>query len=179
MASQARPRPRRALAIAALWIVFAEGDLAYAPALAALAVVGAIAAGELLGAGDGARVRVTGGLWFALYFAAASTVGGIDVARRALARRPRLRPALEEVTIELEGRAPAALFAGAVSLIPGTLCADQDGRRVTIHVIDAGQDTGRALRALERRAGAVFAPPARARGGDRGAPGGAVEGPPT
>ncbi len=154
------PRVGRIAALVGLWIVIAEGELAYAPVLAAIAlIVAAIAAEYVAPRERGRGWRPWGALRFMGYFLVVSVAGGFDVARRALSRRPRLDPALTEVTVEVGGSGRAAvLFAAAVSLVPGSLCAGVEGARVTVHVIDRGRDVDRQLRELDRRVADVFAP---------------------
>lgn len=139
--------------------MFTGGELTYAPVLAAIALGAALVAAEYLAPADRPRVRPLGALAFAGYFAAVSAAGGVDVARRALRPRPRLRPAFADLRIDLESGAAAARFAAAVSLVPGTLCAKAGGGAVTVHVIDEGRDYERDLRALEARVAGVFRRP--------------------
>lgn len=78
-------------------------------------------------------------LWRLLFlfpgFIAGSVAGGIDVARRALQRRPLVRPGW----LAHESRlAPPArvVLGGALSLMPGTLAAGCHRGRILVHVID-------------------------------------------
>ena len=169
-----------ALCFAVLWLILAEGELAYAPGVAVGSVLVALASAIFLApcgrrkrprgvarpiAASVARVRGLLGLLarivgFFAYFAWISTVGGLDVARRAFRRRPPLAPELIAFFLALEKDTPAAaFFAGIMSLVPGTLCADIEGEQLTIHVIDRDQANLERLRDLERRVAHLFSVP--------------------
>jgi multicomponent Na+:H+ antiporter subunit E len=67
----------------------------------------------------------------------------MDVARRAFAREPRLRPGWVALPVDLPAGARAAL-GGELSLMPGTLAAGSDEHRLLVHLLDteAGFDRG-------------------------------------
>lgn len=138
---------------AVLWIV-ADADPAVWPvALVALPLALLAAAG--LGAPPLPRVRPVALLAFVPFFAAASLRGGVDVALRALSRRPRVNPALISYTMRLRGPTARVMLADALSLLPGTLCADVRVDELVIHTLDRTHGVD-AVRALEVRVAAVF-----------------------
>ncbi|MFG9450978.1 Na+/H+ antiporter subunit E [Pseudomonas aeruginosa] len=152
----------RALAVAALlallWFVLAGGD-------AASWIVGvpAVAAALLLARRVGApppawRLDPAGALRFAAFFVRESMRGGIDVAGRVSARRPRVAPGLVHYRWRLPAGSPGrALFVLCASLLPGTLVAAADDHEVLIHALDATAPVAGELAALEEHVAALFA----------------------
>ncbi len=86
------------------------------------------------------RISPAGVLRFALFFAVEAVRGATDVALRAVGIRSALDPGFVEIRVNLPPGAPRILFANALSLLPGTLTADLQGSRATIHVIDRNAD---------------------------------------
>ncbi|MCK8786241.1 Na+/H+ antiporter subunit E [Roseomonas sp. NAR14] len=71
---------------------------------------------------------------------AQSLLGGIDVARRALAPRPVLRPGFVAAPLALPAGNARAAFCAAASLVPGTLPAgDTADGGVLLHALDLDQ----------------------------------------
>ena len=89
-------------------------------------------------------------------FIAGSVAGGIDVARRAMQRRPLVRPGWLAHDSRLVPPARVVL-GGALSLMPGTLAAGCHRGRLLVHVIDREGGFGTAASheeaRLERAAG--------------------------
>jgi len=77
-------------------------------------------------------------------FLAGSFLGGIDVARRALSPRMRLRPGWVEVPVELSDGGRAAI-GGELSLMPGTLAAGTREGRLLVHLLDTDAGFERAI----------------------------------
>lgn len=147
----------RAACYALAWAALTAGDpgswVIGAPAvlLAALAGVG------LSTGAPGVALRPRGLVRFVAHFLSRSLSGGVDVARRALDPRLPLSPGLIEHTMRLRPGGPAAVFfVDLVSLLPGTLCAGVEERRVTVHVIDERLPNAEELRRLEERVAALF-----------------------
>lgn len=81
-----------------------------------------------------------------------SLVGGMDVARLALAPRRVPAPELIGYALRLPAGAGRNLFMGTLSLMPGTLAASLEGDRLEIHVlVDRGEKMMMELRAWEER----------------------------
>ncbi len=156
-----RPRRWRAalragVVLGGLWALLVPGDtqswiVGIPCVLAGAALYGALAPAAR------SRISPVSALRFALFFAVEAFRGGVDVALRAVRLRPALDPGFVEIEINLPPGAPRILFANALSLLPGTLTADLQGRRATIHVIDRTADIGADLARLEARVRAVFA----------------------
>lgn len=91
----------------------------------------------------------------ALGFVWRSLLGGLDVARRAFDPRLPLDPGWIDVEVDLPEGGKVAL-GGKLSLMPGTLVAGSDGRRLLVHVLDRGQDVARTVRVEEARLGRVI-----------------------
>ena len=155
-------RPRRTrtvlrsgVVLAALWALLNPGDLQSwiigGPCVAA----GAALCGAMAPARP-SRISPAGVLRFALFFAVEAVRGATDVALRAVGIRSALDPGFVEIRVNLPPGAPRILFANALSLLPGTLTADLQGSRATIHVIDRNADIDADLARLEARVRAVF-----------------------
>ncbi|HPC83773.1 MAG TPA: Na+/H+ antiporter subunit E [Thermoanaerobaculaceae bacterium] len=145
----------RAAVLAGLWGLLTAGRpdswLVGAPAVAAATAVSAA-----LLPPDRLRLRWRGVPAFAAFFLWHSLRGGIDVAGRALARRPRLRPAIVRFRSILPARRQRLLLGAVMSLLPGTLLVTMDGECIEVHVLDRTADPERELRALEARVAAVL-----------------------
>ncbi|MDZ4349290.1 MAG: Na+/H+ antiporter subunit E [Xanthomonadaceae bacterium] len=96
---------------------------------------------------------------FALYFARASFLGGLDVAARALHPALPVAPCLRDIPLRLPPGLPRTLFVGVVSLLPGTLSARLDVARevLTVHALTPASLDG--LDDLERRVARLFSLP--------------------
>ena len=77
---------------------------------------------------------------FLLWFLDRSLRGGVDVAWRALQRDMPLAPRLVERPMHLPPGGPRSLLVAVISLMPGTLCAEQVGERLVVHVLAEGLD---------------------------------------
>jgi multicomponent Na+:H+ antiporter subunit E len=100
---------------------------------------------------------VAGVLRFIPHFLRISLAGGFDVARRVFLPSMPLAPAFTTFPLRLgTDTAAATFFVDVVSLLPGTLCAEVNGRAITIHAIDRERDNHAQLRELEERIAAIF-----------------------
>lgn len=88
-------------------------------------------------------------LLFLLQFVRDSLFAGLDVARRSASRHPDLAPDLIELRLGLASEGERVLLAHIVTLLPGTLAADLDGQRLTVHALDRRRDVARQVRGLE------------------------------
>lgn len=96
------------------------------------------------------RVSVRGLLSFFAYFVRESLRGGWDVAMRTLSRRMRIQPGEAYYTCSLPEGLPIVLFAGFVSLLPGTLNQRIDGSKLSLHLLDAREPQDEQLKELEK-----------------------------
>lgn len=94
-------------------------------------------------------------------FAAGSLRGGVDVARRACARRVRLAPAWRMVPTELEGGA-RVLLGAELSVMPGTLAAGARGGGLLLHVLDDEAGFDASVPATDAAIAAILPEKARA-----------------
>ena len=94
------------------------------------------------------RVSFRGLLGFLGYFVRESLRGGWDVAMRTLSRRMRIQPGQECYTCSLPKGLPIVLFAGCVSLLPGTLNQRFDDRKLSLHLLDAREPQAAQLKEL-------------------------------
>ncbi|MFO7921452.1 MAG: Na+/H+ antiporter subunit E [Nioella sp.] len=77
-------------------------------------------------------------------FVGGSLMGGLDVARRALAAHRPLKPGWVEVPARLSDGARVMLGA-ELSLMPGTLAAGMRGDRLLVHLLDTEAGVERAI----------------------------------
>ncbi len=93
---------------------------------------------------------------FLLFFMRRSLAAGVDVARRTLSPVIPLSPAVVTYRTLLGAGAPRVLFAGTLSLLPGSLCVSIDDDCLAVHVLDAQHDVVGELGEVERRIAAIF-----------------------
>lgn len=145
----------RAAVLAGLWGLLTGGNprswLVGAPAVAAATAVSAA-----LMPSHRLRLRWRGLPGFAAHFLVHALLGGLDVAGRALCRRPRIDPEILRIESTLP-TGPERLLLGAVmSLLPGTLLVAVDDRCLEVHVLDHRADPIAEVRRLEARVAGLF-----------------------
>ncbi len=151
MIASGRRLAAHALSFGAVWAILTGGQ---GWAIGVPAVLLASAASSR--AGDFAGGSIIGLLRFLPYFAWNSLQSGIDVARRALHPRLPIEPCLVRHAVGLEPPAARVFMANIVTLLPGTLSADLQGRVLVVHVLDARGPTAERLAVLERRVADLF-----------------------
>lgn len=122
---------------------------------AGVAIAGGIA-GAALAPGTPSTWRPWRLPGFLGYFLKESLLGGLDVARRAFARRVDVAPCFAHYPVALPSGPPRTLMVSMVSLLPGTLSADLDvdSDRLLVHALSpAALDT---LADLEQRIARLF-----------------------
>jgi multicomponent Na+:H+ antiporter subunit E len=95
------------------------------------------------------RVSLSGLAAFVVLFLRESVRGGLDVARRTLAPRLRIRPGFRTFDVGLADPSARILLINCISLLPGTMATRLLGDRVEVHLLDADQDPEPDLRRLE------------------------------
>ena len=124
-------------------------------------VIAAVAAGVIVTAVAGPRLRIFAGLRFSpmapvsliLYlvaFLAALVRANLDVARRVLSPSLPIRPGVVTVRTGLQSSLGKLLLANSITLTPGTLTVDVQDDLILVHWIDCppGIDTDRATRRI-------------------------------
>lgn len=144
-----------ALTFAGLWWVIAGGNAA-SWLVGLPAVVAAVWAHHALRRGARVRVSPAGFLRFVPYFLWESLRGGVDVARRTLRPRLRVRPTFVHYRVGLTGPVARVFFANAASLIPGTLTVEFVGDELEIHMLSDDPNIGAELNRLELMVAALF-----------------------
>jgi multicomponent Na+:H+ antiporter subunit E len=140
----------RALLYFGVWIVV---DQSAKPANLVVGVLASLAAAwaslRLL---PPARGRVRLGLLLALLprFLWQSLVAGFDVARRAFAPQPDLRPGFIDYTTQLPPGHGRSAFEVIASLMPGSVPSDEGPRHIEFHCLDTRQPVAAQLAAEER-----------------------------
>lgn len=140
---------------AVAWVILTGADLR-SPLLAGAVVVTTGVASLWLVPPRETGLRWGGLARFVPFFLATSALGGIDVARRALDPRRAISPELIEYRLQLPAGAPRGVFTAMVSLLPGTLSAELEADRLTIHVLDERMPVKRTLSGLESRVAALY-----------------------
>jgi multicomponent Na+:H+ antiporter subunit E len=95
---------------------------------------------------------------FILLFVWESIRGGWDVATRVLHRQLPITPGFIQYTTTLPQDSARRLFVNVVSLLPGTVSADLNGKQIAIHAINKNDDLTLSLGKLEKRLGNLFIP---------------------
>ncbi|MEW6037135.1 MAG: Na+/H+ antiporter subunit E [Pseudomonadota bacterium] len=144
----------RAVLFALFWWALTEGDGAWWFGLPMIAI--AVAASLAL-MPVGARLwRPAGLVHFLGFFLWHSLEGGIDVARRALHPRLPLAPVFVTYPLRLSEAGACVFLANTISLLPGTLSAELEGRLLRVHVLDRSLPVMRMLEAVEERVAGLF-----------------------
>jgi len=148
----------RTAILALLWWVIAQGQ-ASAWLIGLPAVALAAMASVHLGRAASPEISLAGLSGFMVLFLRESVRGGIDVARRTLAPRLRIRPGFKTYRMQLTDPLARVLLINCISLLPGTLAARLDGDRVELHMLDAGEDPDPDLFRLEQAIARLFCLP--------------------
>jgi multicomponent Na+:H+ antiporter subunit E len=141
--------------LAALWRVIAGA----APAswiVGGPAVLAAAWAVGRLATGAGIRLSMAGLLRFLPFFIWESLRGGVDVALRTLAPRPRVEPGFLRYQTRLCQPAARVFLANCINLLPGTLTAELEADWLTVHTLSIEADNETDLRRLELAVARLF-----------------------
>lgn len=148
----------RALLFTAVWLIVAGPEpgslLIGVPAIAV-----ATWASLRIGSSSVLRLSLPGMFRFLGFFLRESLRGGLDVASRTLRPRLDIRPGFVDYECRLPSGRARLLFASCVSLLPGTLTAEMDGRRLTVHLLDTAAPIVDELNALEAAIAQLFSLP--------------------
>jgi multicomponent Na+:H+ antiporter subunit E len=148
---------------AAIWWALAGGVPGGAGAAVAIVAVAATAVAGLALRGRGARrPRVHRMPRFVAFFLWRSVLGGVDVARRALTPRVAVDPGFVDYDPRLPEGSARALHIALVSVMPGTLVAEElaPGGMVRVHVIDIAQPVDDELERVREEVRLLFCLPA-------------------
>jgi multicomponent Na+:H+ antiporter subunit E len=146
----------RLVTFAVGWWVLTEGHGGWVSG--ALVVAAAMFASSRLAAHEQARISLRGAARFIPFFVEHSIRGGVDVAWRAFHPSLPLDASMHEMELRLQAPAARSLFAAVVSLLPGTLSVDLEGRHVRLHVLAGGEAALDRLRELEVVVGTMIRP---------------------
>mgnify|MGYP000886534768 CR=1 FL=1 len=102
------------------------------------------------------RWSVRGAVLFALFFLRESLRGGWDVARRALAPRLELSPAIMFHPLRLPSGPARLFFCSVINLLPGTAVVAFEESRLCLHVLNRSPRVAADLRDLEDRVAGLF-----------------------
>ena len=101
-------------------------------------------------------LSLTGAARFILFFLYQSTLGGVDVMRRALSPRSLVNPGLVSFATFLPAGGARIFLVNTISLLPGTLSADLKEDTVLVHTIDKDLPIWGNIQNLEGRIAALF-----------------------
>jgi len=93
---------------------------------------------------------------FAAWFLWHSLLGGIDVARRALQLKLKLKPGFLHYRLTLPPGQGRLFLVNVVSLLPGTLSADIEDDVLVLHVLDTTSDATAEVHEAELRVTALY-----------------------
>jgi len=146
----------RTAIFAAIWLLMLPslktGDLA----TGAIAVAAASWASLRLRPPEAGALRLGLLPGLALHFIGESVRAGVDVARRALGARVRVRPGFIECPLDFPPGLARNRFASFTSLLPGTVaCGDRNGELV-YHCLDVAEPVLEQLWAEEKRLALVL-----------------------
>lgn len=145
----ARSVVQRTLILAGGWWIITEADPS-ALVFGVAVVVFTLVASRAVPSAPAPSWSATGLLGYGRVFLVGSVLGGIDVARRALAPRLPIAPTILRYPLRLATGPARRLFMGTLSLMPGTLSVRLDGDSLDVHVLfDEGEAGSRRLRDLE------------------------------
>ncbi len=101
-------------------------------------------------------INVVGLVQFFYFFIVESLRGGVDVSRRVLGKKLQINPVFYDYSMQLELPQAQQLFISSISLLPGTLCSNQEKNQLLIHTLDQSTDTTQGIKKLERTIGKIF-----------------------
>lgn len=134
-----------AIVYSALWALLSDNQgWMFGALFVTLAVVCSLATGLSLPAMTFRPVPAL--LWF---FITRMIVGGTDVARRTLGRRPDVRPGWVKYQLADDSVFARLLLSAITGLLPGTLAARIDGSVMLVHALDTEREWQSDIRALE------------------------------
>lgn len=147
------------LAATLVWVVLVDAQSRTAW-LGVVVIAAAVFSGLALAPERRTRVSALGVVRFLPRFLRLSLAGAVDVSLRAFRGRGAIHPGVLHRESRLAPSSPAlTMLALVVTLVPGTLCVDIEGRRLTLHVVDVGQNTEAALTELEDLIARIFLRP--------------------
>ncbi|HRQ36134.1 MAG TPA: Na+/H+ antiporter subunit E [Chiayiivirga sp.] len=140
--------------LAALWWVVTEGTggWGFGVPLAALVATASL----WLTPPTRHRLRLLHIAPFIGWFLVQSVIAGWDVARRILHPALPLRPAVLRLPLALPEGAPTWWLMLTLSLLPGTLSVQLEGRTLELHCLDEGIDVAASVDAAQRRLARLF-----------------------
>ncbi len=145
----------RLAAASVLWLVLTAGDLQYW-GLALIAIAGGAVASLALVPRAEIGLSPLGLARFVPFFLIQSVLGGVDVALRAIAPRPRIDPVWVDVTFRVEPAPARVMVANTMSLMPGTLSVSLEGDRLRMHVLDRSMPASARAREVEEHVARMF-----------------------
>lgn len=95
---------------------------------------------------------------FLVFFFSRMLMGGIDVARRTLGRKPDVEPGWVEHRLQGTSAPAHLLLSATTGLLPGTLAARIDGNIMRVHSLDISSDWQRDISRLETHLDRLFPP---------------------
>ncbi|MDO5512307.1 Na+/H+ antiporter subunit E [Corynebacterium sp.] len=144
----------RLLFFACLWLVLAGTDyLVYG----VISVAAATALSHLLVPRSDLRLHVVGTVRLTGWFLQQTGIGGVDVARRAVARTPDIAPVVVETQVWLPAGPARQTALLLMNLMPGSMVQREvTGDRVELHTLARSLEPEQQFDDLQRRVAAAF-----------------------
>lgn len=140
----------RFLLFSAVWLVLTGSDLA-SWVVGLPAVFLATGVSLAVSPSSSPTLSFIGVCSFIPFFIRQSALSGIDVMRRALSRQLAVNPGLVSYTTFLPEGSARIFFVNTISLLPGTLSANIQEDKVTVHTIDRNLSIWANMQNLELR----------------------------
>lgn len=141
--------------LAILWWVLTEGRLD-GWWLGVLAVLFATFVSMWLAPKLPHHIHLTRAPSFFWYFLINSIRGGIMVAKVAFGGQKAMQPSVLEFHLTLPAGAPRVLLINTIGLMPGSLCVEQTGDQLRVHVLDERLPFVEEINDLQRRIHVLF-----------------------
>ncbi len=146
--------PRLGLMAVLWWVLTSGHEASWGVGIPVL--IAGTCASLLLRSPHAWRWRFVGMARFLPVFFWLSWRGGLDVALRTLHPQCPLTPGLLVYPLRLPVGPARIFFANTVSLLPGTLSADLENDRLTVHILDDRLPSLESLQSLELLIGGLF-----------------------
>ncbi|MDO5669259.1 MAG: Na+/H+ antiporter subunit E [Corynebacterium sp.] len=154
----------RLLFFAGVWLLLAGWNADYL-AYGVVSVVAATALSHVLVPRSNLRLHPVGTARLVAWFLQQTGIGGVDVARRAIAARPDIAPEVVETQVWLPAGPARQSAMLLMNLMPGSMVQRETGAdRVELHTLSPTLEPARQFDELQRRVAAAFSLPDQATG---------------
>lgn len=98
-------------------------------------------------------------LVFPFFYIREIAAGALRISRDVLSRKPKLRPVLLHVPVDLPSNVHRLMLAALVSMTPGTISVDETdgGRTLLVHSLYGAEDPEKEIRHIQEKFAALVA----------------------